>query len=93
MTASLFIFFNLSLVKYKEKSGNTSLKYRLAKLRDSIRNVRFEFDSKVTCRFESAANVVCRHTTKLTTLAPCSTKTTFAPFVVEVYVYNSTLRV
>jgi len=44
--------------------------------------------------FESAAHAVCRHTTILTTLTHCSTKTsTFASFVVEIYVYNSILRV
>jgi len=63
---------------------------------NSNRNSRFEFDSKVTCRFEnfeSAAHTVCRHTTNYT-LTHCSTKTsTCAPFVVEIYVHNSTLRV
>ena len=52
---------------------------------DSISNrtSRFEFDSKVTCA------VIPQ-----TMLTHCSTKTsTFVPFVVEIYVYNSTLRV
>jgi len=63
---------------------------------NSNRTSRFEFDSKVTCRFEnfeSAAHATCVVIPQ-TMLTHCSTKTsTFAPFVVEIYVYNSTLRV
>ena len=55
--------------------------------------IRIEFDYKVTCRFENFESAACHHTTNYA-LTHCSTKTsTFAPFVVEIYVYNSTLRV
>ena len=56
---------------------------------------RFEFDSKVMCQFENfeSDNMSCAVIPQ-TTLTHCSTKTsTFAPFVVDIYVYNSTLRV
>ena len=62
---------------------------------NSNRTSRFEFDSKVTFRFEnfeSAAHAVCRHTTNYAHSLFNKTST-FAPFVVEIYVYNSTLRV
>jgi len=55
----------------------------------SFETSRFEFDSKVTTRLHMPCAVIPQ-----TTLPHCSTKTsTFAPFVVEIYVYNSTLRV
>ena len=56
---------------------------------------RFEFDSKVTFPFENfeSLHMPCAVIPQ-TTLTHCSTKTsTFAPFVVEIYVYNSTLHV
>jgi len=53
------------------------------------RTFRFEFDSKVTCRFEnfeSAAHAMCRHTTNYAH-SLFNKNITFAPFVVEVYVW------
>jgi len=68
-----------------------------AKLRDSNSNrtFRFEFDSKVTCWFQNLNQPHMRCAViPQTMLTHCSTKTsTSAPFVVEIYVYNSTLRV
>jgi len=62
---------------------------------NSNRTSRFELDSKVTCRFEnfkSAAHAVCRHAINYAHSLFNKTST-FAPFVIEFYVYNSTLRV
>jgi len=63
---------------------------------NSNQTSRFEFDSKVTCRFEnfeSAAHTVCRNNTNYAHSLFNKKTSTFAPFVVEIYVYNSTLRV
>ena len=62
---------------------------------NSNRTSRFEFYSKVTCRFEnfeSAAHAVCGHTTNYAH-SLFNKNINFAPFVVEIYVYNSILRV
>ena len=67
-------------------------------------DIRFEFESDVPIRILFESDVPIRKfrisrthmpcaVIPQTTLAHCSTKTsTFAPFVVEIYVYNSTLR-
>ena len=56
---------------------------------NSNRMSRFEFDSKVTCRFEnfeSATHAVCRHITSYAHSLFNKKTSTFAPFVVEIYV-------
>jgi len=57
--------------------------------------VRFEFESDVPIRIRFESDVPIRVSSyhKLRSLTVQQKHQTFAPFVVEIYVYNSTLRV
>jgi len=73
--------------------GDNGWRCRCRKFLGTYEASRFDSISNRTSRFEFDSTVTCAVIPQ-TMLTHCSTKTsTFVPFVVEIYVYNSTLRV